>query len=546
MIRSQIKTRDSTVEFAELVQDGASLSSRSTVMARKGMVSSSHELASFWGANVLLKGGNVVDAAIATSAVLSVVQNNMCGLGGDLFALLKVNGKVVELNSSGRAAELAAIDFYEKKGFSHIPTSGPLSANTVPGMVRGWGELSKLGTMEINELLQPAINYAEDGFPITEKYVQSIRNSEQSLGAFDEWDKIFLPKGRVPDPGIVFKQKDLAASLRTIAKLGADDFYEGELSKKITDGVAQQEGIISSEDLRNHESNWNDNPLSTNYRGVKVYETSPNSQAATVLLWLNMLESFELDKMELGSDKYDKIMLDTCLKAYAQRAKSIADPQFFPLKPGFTSKKFAEELLNSNETDQFPGSKATRADGDTTYFAVADSEGNCLSVIQSNYMGFGSGLVPEGTGIVLHNRGCYFSLDRSHHNSIAPGKRTFHTLCASIGEKDDEMLFAIGSMGGDVQPQIHAQLMTQIIDFKEDLQHAIDRPRWVVPMTIYESPSKIYTEFEPSRSLRTNGLEVIQSNCLSSLFGHAQAIYRKENGLFGAADPRGDGASVGF
>jgi len=515
-------------------------------MARKGIVSSSHELASFWGANVLLKGGNVVDAAIATSAVLSVVQNNMCGIGGDLFALVKVNGKVTELNSSGRAAEMATIDYYEKNGFSQIPTSGPLSANTVPGMVRGWGELLKLGTMEIGELLEPAINYAEGGFPVTEKYVQSIRNSRQSLGPFEEWKRIFLPAGRIPDPGFVFKQKDLAESLRTIAKLGVDDFYEGELSKRITDGVARQGGMITADDLRNHKSNWNAHPLSTNYRGIKIYETSPNSQAATVLLWLNMLESFELAELKLGSDKLSKVMLDTCLKAYAQRAKSIADPSFFPLQLDFTSKKFAEEVLNSKETHRSLGSKATEVAGDTTYFAVADSEGNCLSVIQSNYMGFGSGLVPERTGLVLHNRGCYFSLDRSHHNSIAPRKRTFHTLCASLGEKDDETLFAIGSMGGDVQPQIHIQLMTQVIDFNVDLQCAIDRPRWIVPMTIYERPSKIYSEFGPSRSMSTNGLEVVQSDGLSSLFGHAQAIYRKENGLFGAADPRGDGATVGF
>ena len=198
-----------------------------------------------------------------------------------------------------------------------------------------------------------------------------------------------MQEGKIPESGFVFKQKDLAASLRSIAKSGVDDFYDGELSKKIINGVARRGGVITSEDLRNHESNWNDRPLSTNYRGIKIYETSPNSQAATVLLWLNMLERFDIAEMELGSDKLIKIMLDTCLKAYAERAKSIADPSFYPLQPDFISKKFADDVLYSNEPYHRYSSKTTGTDGDTTYFAVTDSEGNCLSVIQSNYMGFG-------------------------------------------------------------------------------------------------------------------------------------------------------------
>jgi gamma-glutamyltranspeptidase / glutathione hydrolase len=516
-------------------------------MVKKGLVSSSHELASFAGARCLQQGGNVVDAALTTSAVLSVVQNNMCGLGGDMFALVKFHGTVAELNASGRAAEMATIDLYRKKGYPAIPPRGPLGANTVPGMVRGWGDLQhKFGAKEFGDLLAPAIHYADDGFPITEKYVRSISDSSGDLGRFENWRKIFLPDGKVPRPGYNLVQKDLAGSLRAIAKSGVDEFYEGTLGKKITEGIAKQEGIITQADLEAHRSTWIEHPLSIDYRGIKIYETSPNSQAVTVLLWLNMLEKYDLSSMQPDSEAFLKLMHQTCLKAYAERAKSIGDPKSNPLPPEFITKKFAEAVLGRREAKEHHPRRFGAPEGDTTYFAVADSEGNCVSVIQSNYMGFGSGLVPEGTGIVLHDRGCYFSLDPSHHNALAPGKRTFHTLCASLGEKDGETLFAIGSMGGDIQPQIHAQLMTQVLDFGVDLQSAIDRPRWIIPSTIYENPSAIYTEVTAPKISGSNGLDVISLNGPSSLCGHAQAILRTSSGLFGAADPRGDGASVGF
>ena len=518
-------------------------------MVKKGIVSSSHELASFSGARCLQDGGNVVEAALTTSAVLSVVQNNMCGLGGDMFALVKMNDRVSELNSSGRAGELATIELYEKRGFQSIPSRGPLGANTVPGMVRGWGNLHKrYCTKELEELLSPAIAHAEIGFPITEKYVRSISESVSELGQFENWRKIFLPQGHVPEPGYNLRQKDLAASLKAIATSGTDEYYEGELSKLIVNGIAEQGGILSQEDLRDHESPWNEAPLSTDYRGVRIYETSPNSQAATVLLWLNMLETFDLPKLGLESEKFLDILLDTCLRSYSERATSIADPKYHPLPPEFTSKKYAEEVLSKEDIGLNSVSKSSDGlGGDTTYFAVADSEGNAVSVIQSNYMGFGSGLVPRGTGIVLHDRGCYFSLDRSHHNALAPKKRTFHTLCASLGERDGETLFAIGSMGGDVQPQIHVQLMTKVLDFGVDLQRAIDEPRWIIPMTIYDRPSVIYLEQPSMKTLESrNGLRTLSLNGVSSLCGHAQAVYRTSTGLFGAADPRGDGASVGF
>ncbi|MHB2037014.1 MAG: gamma-glutamyltransferase, partial [Nitrososphaerales archaeon] len=315
----------------------------SAVKARNGMVASAHELSSSCGVNILSNGGNVVDAAIATSAALCVVQNNSCGLGGDTFALLKLGGKVMEINGSGRAAKAATIDFYERVGCSSIPQRGPLSCITVPGLVHAWGELVKYATMDLSELLAPAIAFAENGVSLNAKYVESIKASVGSLGSYDGWRELFLPGGKVPEVGSVLKQKDIANSLRMIANEGTQTFYKGELAEKIVRGVKEAGGLIDFEDLESHTSNWK-KPLSTSYRGVKIYETSPNSQAATVLLWMNMLESYDLGRVSNEQERLQEILVATCLKAYEERAKYIGDPSFFPFPSEFISKKYAERV----------------------------------------------------------------------------------------------------------------------------------------------------------------------------------------------------------
>jgi gamma-glutamyltranspeptidase/glutathione hydrolase len=527
----------------------------STIMAGKGMVASSHELASFYGAKILSEGGNVVDAALATSAMLCVTQNNLCGLGGDLFALIKFKGQIFNLNGSGRAADKATISFYrDEKKQSVIPPRGPLGAPTVPGIVHAWGELhSRFGTIELKKLLAPAIHYSREGFPITRNYSRSIQASARFLGEYHEWAKIFLPNGSVPEAGVLLKQKDLSNTLEQIANEGTSSFYSGSLSEKIARGIEKQGGLISEQDLKNHSSTWS-NPIKTNYRGLDVYETAPNSQAATALLWLNMIENFDLKgKFNLNSAKLVEVLIDTCLKAYSERAKNIADPDTMPLSPKFLSKDFARDLLGST-LDTVIEPESERHSSDTTYFTVGTREGDCLSVIQSNYMGFGSGMVPEGTGFSLHNRGCYFSLDEHHHNALRPRKRTFHTLCASLGQTESgDTKFSIGTMGGDVQPQIHIQLMTKVLDYGVDPQTAIDAPRWIIPYTIYEKPSTAY--FEPGfgplipelkKIVATRSLGLEQFDTLSSQTGHAQMILFHKDHLAGAADPRGDGAAVGF
>ncbi len=524
---------------------------RSTVMGRRGMVASSHPLASLAGLKTLESGGNVVDAAIATSAVLSVVQNNMCGLGGDMFALLRIGGSLVGLNASGRAGERATVDLYEKLGYRSIPTHGPLSAITVPGMVHGWGELHRrYCSRDLRELLADAINHAEQGFPVSFGYAHSIESASPTLGRYRGWAQIFLPGGYPPAPGSILVQRDLAATLRLIGEEGCSTYYEGSLLDTIVRGIEAEGGILTADDFRKHRSTW-DQPLCTEYRGTKIYETAPNSQAATVLLWLNMLEEHDLRSLKHDSADLLRLLFDTCRLAYAERAKWIADPDYQKLPEHFLSKEYARSLLGGLGAGVNGAPHNPRAmDGDTTYFAVMNSEGDCASVIQSNYMGFGSGLVPRGTGFVLHDRGCYFTLKRDHHNCLQPHKRTFHTLCAAVGTRNDETSFCLGSMGGDVQPQVHVQLITRIIDYGLDIQEAIDMPRWAATGTIYDDALEFHVEQDYERlvpQLASMGYKARVTKSLSSLMGHAQGIVRLDNGvLMGGADPRGDGAAIGY
>jgi len=520
--------------------------SRAPTVGMKAVIATSHQLASFSGANILKSGGNFVDAAITASAVLCVVQNNLCGLGGDMFALVKMAGKKIEgVNGSGRASSEIGIDWYRSKGYSEIPQRGPHSAITVPGLVHAWGELHRrYGSMEFKKLLEPAIRYAEAGVPLTPNYVESIKRSRNSLERFSGWARIFLPGGNPPPAGSIFVQKELATSLKTIADEGPDTMYTGTLAQRMVRGIRKEGGVLSETDFAKHRTDWVQ-PLSTKYRGIDVYETAPNSQGATVLLWLNLLE--ELNLSDMSPEEMLMKFADTYKIVNEERRNRITDLDFHPLPPNFASKSYAARL--AKEIKSTPGAPASADPGDTTYFSVADSEGNCISMIQSNYMGFGSGVVPEGTGIVLQNRGCYFSLDPNHHNRLEPSKRTFHTLCACIGLVEERPLFSIGEMGGDIQPQVHVQLITNLVDRDMNIQAAIDSPRWCIPGTIYESPKSIQCEeglFQNIGKSRISDLEVQKLQYWSSATGHAQGVLYLKEGISAGADPRGDGAAVGF
>lgn len=520
---------------------------RPDAFSPSGVVSSSSLQSSLAGARVLENGGNVADAAIATSAVLCVTQNNLCGLGGDMFALVRMDGKeIMDFNGSGRASRNASIEHFRRKGLESLPPRGEDAAFTVPGIVDAWKNIhAKYGSMELKDLLAPAIKLAEQGFPITHNYHGSIKITARYLSEYG-WGDVFTPGGKVPEVGSLFRQKDLAATLGHIASDGPESYYNGYLADMIVKGLEGTGTVLDSEDFRSHSGEWR-KPLRSNYKGYDIYETNPNSQGATALLWLNIFELTEPGRPESEEQRFSR-GIDAGLMAYQERNLHVTDPAHHPLPDGFTTKEYAKKVLDS--TNLGTGYSGSRMDpGDTTYFNLADGNGNSLSVIQSNYMGFGSGIVPKGTGFVLQNRGSYFSLDEGHHNSLSPGKRTFHTLCAAMAEKDGEFSFSAGTMGGDIQPQVHFQLMTSLIDEQLDPQLALDRPRWAFPHTIYETPGEMIVEsplYEVISGYSGNRLPLKRLDPMSSLTGHAQITQLNSHGVVvGGADPRGDGISIG-
>ena len=513
---------------------------RPNAFSKSGVVSSSSVQSSIAGAKVLESGGNIVDAAIATSTTLCVTQNNLCGLGGDAFILLKMNGKpVIDLNGSGRAFEAMTIDHFREKGINDIPPRGEDSVLTVPGLVMALNDIHRIyGTMEIRDLLKYAYRYAKDGFPVTQNYSDSIGVSAKYLGGFDNWRSIFLREDRPPSPGSIFRQSDLADTLSELMSEGLTSFYDGHLADKIVSGLNDLGVPVSSRDFKKHESTLRE-PLKTEYEGYNIYETAPNSQGATAILWLNLLG------LKKGNPEL-KDVIETGLLAYAQRDRYIADPAFNPLPENFHTREFARDVYRKSKYPEI-GSSISADRGDTTFFSITDAEGNSISVIQSNYMGFGSGIVPKGTGVVMQNRGSYFSLDPKHHNALKPGKRTFHTLCAGLMEDESGYIASFGSMGGDIQPQIHVQLILGLMKNREDPQSVIDAPRWSFPYTIYEKPNALISESDLFANEISKAFPhlTVKNIGTSSQFGHAQISSRLPNGTtIGAADPRGDGISI--
>lgn len=513
--------------------------SRPAAMSDFAIISTGSVYSSIVGSRIIDSGGNVADAAIASSLVLSVVQNNLCGLGGDLFALIRMNGKVIDLNASGKSSRNISVDTYLERNLKRIPNYGEMAAINVPGYISGIDFIHRnYASMEISELVRPARDLAEKGFPVPHSYSDSIRAAAKHLGSYTNWRNIFLPAGKVPAPGSIFKQKDLANVLSALMKDGLGSFYNGYTADVILKGLEETEVPIDSQDLTNHKI-MKSEALSVPYKDYKIYATRPNSQAITTLIWLNILGERNTGKEEnLGT----KELVESGLVAYEARRKVIGDPEVLSFSDYYIGKEYARSLIDRN----IPAEGGTSGDeGDTTYFCVANTEGDALSVIQSNYMGFGSGIIPNGTGFVLQNRGCYFTLDVSHHNSLAPGKRTFHTIGALLGEKDGEFALELGCMGGDIQPQVHIQLLNSMLNRGKDPQTAIDNARWAFPGTIYEQPSTLILEeglAENIMDLKIAGLTPLTRKGKSSEFGHAQAISMTDYGtLVGGADPRGDG-----
>ncbi len=538
---------------------GKSFATRSEVIAQYGMACTSQPLASQAALDILKKGGNAIDAAIAANAVLGLVEPVSNGIGGDLFAIIwdAKTKKLYGLNASGRSPESLTLDYFKKEGYNRIPSYGPLPVS-VPGCVDGWFELhDKFGKLPMQEVLKPAINYAKNGFPVTELIAYYWQGNARYLQKFPNFKEIFMPGGNAPKKGEIFKNPYLAETLSKIAGQGRDYFYKGEMAHVIDKFMHEQGGFLSFEDLAKHHSEWVE-PISTNYRGYDVWELPPNGQGTAALQILNILEVFDIASMGFGSENYIHHFVEAKKLAFEDRAKYYADPDFadIPLDR-LISKEYGmkrAKLINPNlAARKVEAGKLEH--GNTIYLTVADNEGTMVSLIQSNYRGMGSGMVPPGLGFILQDRGELFSLEEGHANKFEPGKRPFHTIIPAFITKDGEPWISFGVMGGSMQPQGHAQIVINIIDFGMNLQEAGDAPRIRHGGSSQPTGSKmtnggtVFLEsgisYETLRSLMKKGHSI---ECTTGGFGGYQAIMwdKKNRVFFGASESRKDGQAVGY
>ncbi|MDP6457379.1 MAG: gamma-glutamyltransferase [Candidatus Marinimicrobia bacterium] len=460
---------------------GLPFATRSEVIAPYGMAATSQPLATQVALDILKGGGCAVDAAIAANAVLGLVEPTGCGIGGDLFAIVwdSDTGKLYGLNASGRSPKSLTLEYFKQHGYDKIPARGPLPVS-VPGCVDGWFELhNRFGKMRMRKVLQPAIQYAEDGFPVTEVIAYYMQQDAPYLEPFPGFKETYMPHGRMPRKGEVFKNPKLAETYSKIAREGRDVFYRGAIAKTIDEHIKMQGGFLSYDDLASHSSEWVE-PVSTNYRGYDVWELPPNGQGIAALQILNILEGHDIASMGFGSTNYIHTFVEAKKLAFEDRAKYYADPAFNEIPVDrLISKAYGAErrqLINPNRaaTSYDPGNLEN---GDTIYLTVADKDGNMVSLIQSNYRGMGSGMTPGELGFVLQDRGELFTLEEGHFNVYAPGKRPFHTIIPAFVTKDGEPFISFGVMGGAMQPQGHVQVLVNFIDFGMNLQEAGDAPR---------------------------------------------------------------------
>ncbi|HEX9821549.1 MAG TPA: gamma-glutamyltransferase [Methylomirabilota bacterium] len=526
-------------------------SRRSLAFGRDGLVASCHPLATLAGVETLKAGGTAADAAVAANAVLAVTQSNNCGLGGDLFCLYyeAATRRVHFLNGAGRSGSRATPEELRRRGMSGLPVIGPPTVS-VPGCVRAWAMLlERFGARPLDRLLEPAIHYAGGGFPITSILSQAI--AEFAPGNPDpEWRRVFLPGGRPPAPGEMFVQPDLARTLRDLAAEGPDLFYRGRVAQTIAERMAS-DGFLTLEDLGAHAGEWGE-PISTTYRGFTVYETPPPTQGLTALMALNMLEGFPLARRALHSAEHLHLMLEVVKLAYADRDRWIGDPDHARVPvAAMLDKAYAAVRRRQFDPRKAQAYVPGEPEGDTTGFVVADGHGNVAAVIQSLFNAFGSGVVPPGTGLCLQNRGRHFSLDPTYPSVLAPGRRPFHTLMASITTRDDRPVMGFATMGGNGQAMFHVQVFTNVFDYGLDIQEAIERPRFLIGAFLPDEPADTIrlerrVPAPVFARLRRLGHAITPAPELFYRVGHAHGVMVHDGVLSGGADPRGDGAALGF
>jgi gamma-glutamyltranspeptidase/glutathione hydrolase len=528
---------------------------RSVVRATHGMVATSQPLASAVGLDVLKRGGNAVDAAVAIAAVLNVTEPNMTGIGGDAFMMVywSKSKTLTGLNASGRAPRALNLQHFTSKGLKEIPTAG-MEPVTVPGAFDGWVTLlEKFGTMKLPALMAPAIELAENGFPVAEKIATDWALEVPRLKQTPAAASTFLVNGSAPRAGDIFVQRNLARTLRTIAKGGRDAFYRGEIARAIVDYSQKNGGFLSMDDFAAQKSEWVD-PISTTYRGHTLYEMPPNGQGLTALLLLNILEGVDLKSMRSNPERYYHTLIEATKIAFADRNRYIADPAFskVPVKE-LLAKDYAEKrraLLDRDKAIDVPKYGEIRMGNDTTYFSVIDKDRNAVSFINSIFFNFGSAVVAGDTGIVLQNRGAGFSLEAGHPNQYAPGKRPFHTIIPAMVFKDGNLLMSYGVMGGDIQPQGHVQVLINLIDRGLNLQEAIDAPRFR-----YISGRSVMLEDELTGPVieglikRGHERSLPPAGAVHRTFmggGQAIMVDPATGALLGASDRRKDGLALGY
>jgi gamma-glutamyltranspeptidase/glutathione hydrolase len=534
------------------------------------MVSTPHYLASAVGLAALQRGGSAVDAAIAANAVLCVVYPHMAGLGGDGFWLIAEPeaGRVHAIDAGGPAARNATLDYYRPRSRAGaIPARGALAALTVPGAVDGWRLAhERFGRLPWDSLFQAAIGYARDGMPVSHSLADWLGQDEPILNDHPETAAVFLPGLRLPREGERLVQSDLARSFEQLAARGPrQGFYESATAERICAALQPQGSPLAADDFAGFRAEWVE-PISTTYRGHEVYEMPPSTQGFTALQIFNLLEGYDVSAWGEGTADYYHHMAEAVKVAFADRDEWLTDPRFVELPVDrLISQGYADERRRMIDPERaldigkvpagipYPRSHERRPpEGDTCYFNAADRDGIVVSLIQSIYHDFGSAVMGGDTGIILQNRGSFFSLDEDHPNHLRPGKRTFHTLVPALLLKDGKPYLAVGSMGGEGQPQSQAAIVTRMIDFGYDVQQAIEAPRWLMGRT-WGTPSRNMSlegriTDEIARELKRRGQPVQMVTDWNDNMGHAQAIrVNGEQGLFeGGADPRGDGAALGY
>ncbi|AZQ09352.1 gamma-glutamyltransferase [Shewanella khirikhana] len=539
---------------------GKAFASRSEVYATGGMAATSQPLATQVALDVLKGGGNAVDAAIAANAMLGLVEPTGAGVGGDLFAIVwsARDKKLYGLNASGRSPKSLTLEMLQAKGLEFLPPYGPLPVS-VPGAVDGWFELhDRFGHMPMKQLLAPSIRYAEQGFPVSELIAYYLAGSARKLGQFPGFKETYMPGGKMPAVGEIMKNPALANTYRKIAEGGRDAFYKGDIARSIDTYIKANGGYLSYDDLASHSSEWIE-PVSVNYRGYDVWELPPNGQGIAALQILKSLEGFDIAAMGHDSPEYVHHFVEAKKLAFADRARFYADMAFTKVPVAeLISEKYNREraaLIGPRAAKSVEPGNPNLQQGDTVYLTTADAEGNMVSLIQSNFRGMGSGMTPPDLGFVLQDRGQLFDLTPGRPNSYAPGKRPFHTIIPAFVTKDGQPWLSFGVMGGATQPQMHAQIIINLIDFGMNLQEAGDAPR-ILHSGSSEPTGEVmsdggYVSLESGFSMETRRELVKKGHVLRDAlgeFGGYQAIgVDVKTGVYrGASESRKDGQAAGF